>query len=210
MFDIEMIEQAAFMYLRALSFQSIVDILRNWFEKDIFSKRMLISHIERLADTLSKHDEVTSWLQPKRSGFFALDGTYMKNKGADFVLLILLDAVTLDIVSWHVAEEESEASYAHLMQQAEKGIRTCTKGFYCDGDAGLLKVLRTSFPNVPIQLCVFHKYARAGQVIPFTHIKTELDREIKRRVELVLFAKTKHEVMEQLASLQLYAKEHYE
>lgn len=210
MFDREMIEQAAFMYLRALSFQSIVDILRSWFEKDVFSKRMLIRHIERLSDELPEHEEVTSWLQPKRSGFYALDGTWMKLQGAEFVLLILLDVVTLDIVAWQVAEEESEASYTLLMRKAEKEIRSCTKGFYCDGDPGLLKVLRTMFPDVPIQLCVFHKYARAGQVIPFTHIRTEMDREIKRRVELVLFAKTKHEAMEELASLQQYAKEHQE
>ena len=210
MFEREMIEQAAFMYLRAMSFQSIVDILRSWFDEDIFSKHMLISHIEHLADELPEQEEVTSWLHPKRSGYYALDGTWMKFRGEDFVLLILLDVVTLDIVSWYVVEEESEASYAKLIQQVKEEIQGDIKGFFCDGEPGLLKVLRTSFPTVPVQLCVFHKYARAGQVIPFTHPKTEIDREIKRRVEKVLFAKTKQEAMEQLASLQQYAKEHNE
>ena len=210
MFEREMIEQAAFMYLRAMSFQSIVDILRSWFDEDIFSKHMLISHIEHLADELPEQEEVTSWLHPKRSGYYALDGTWMKFRGEDFVLLILLDVVTLDIVSWYVVEEESEASYAKLIQQVKEEIQGDIKGFFCDGEPGLLKVLRTSFPTVPVQLCVFYKYARAGQVIPFTHPKTEIDREIKRRVEKVLFAKTKQEAMEQLASLQQYAKEHNE
>jgi len=205
-----MIEQAAFMYLRAMSFQSIVDILHSWFDEDVFTKQVLITHIEHLADALPEHEEMTSWLCPKRSGYYALDGTWMKLHGADFVLLILLDVETLDIVSWCVADEESEASYRLLMHQAEHEIHGRIKGFFCDGDPGLLKVLRTVFPAVSIQFCVFHKYARAGQVIPFTHPKTELDRAIKRRVEQVLFAKTKQEAMAQLISLQQYAKEHQE
>jgi hypothetical protein len=52
MFDTEMIEQAAFMYLRALSFQSIVDILRSWFEEDVFSKP---KHLRLLSDLCCKH-----------------------------------------------------------------------------------------------------------------------------------------------------------
>ena len=210
MFDTEMIEQAAFMYLRALSFQSIVDILRSWFEEDVFSKDTLIDHIEKLADSLPMHQEITKWLQPKRSGYYALDGTWMKLQGKDFVLLILLDVETLDIVAWHVAEEESEASYSALINQSFHEIQGSVKGFFCDDDPGLLKVLKTRFPGIPIQLCVFHKYARAGQIIPFTYVKTPLDTEIKRLVECVLFAPTKEKAMEELLLLQRYASEHRE
>ena len=210
MFEYEMIEQAAFMYLRAMSFQSIVDILQSWFNKDVFTKRILIEHIEKLADDLPSHQEVTAWLHPKRSGYYALDGTWMKLQGQDFILLIVLDVSTLDIVSWHVAEEESEASYLTLMKQAHEEINGSIKGFFCDGDPGLLKVLKEGYPKVPIQLCVFHKYSRAGQIIPFTHAKTELDKEIKRKVEAVLFATTKQEAIEKRAEMQAYAKEHQE
>ena len=115
MFEYEMIEQAAFMYLRAMSFQSIVDILQSWVNKDVFTKRILIEHIEKLADDLPSHQEVTAWLHPKRSGYYALDGTWMKLQGQDFILLIVLDVSTLDIVSWHVAEEES-----HLLSYITK------------------------------------------------------------------------------------------
>jgi transposase-like protein len=210
MFDREMIEQAAFMYLRALSFQSIVDILRSWFEKDIFSKRLLIDHIERLTDMIPEHREVSEWLHPVRSGFYALDGTWMKLHGQDFVLLILLDVVTLDVVSWTVADEENEESYTQLIAKAYDEISGSAKGFFCDGDPGLLKALRLVFPGVPIQLCVFHKYARTGQIIPFTRTRTPIDREIKARVERILFASTKEVAMEELVSLQRYALEHQE
>ena len=74
----------------------------------------------------------------------------------------------------------------------------------------MLKVLKETYPGIPIQLCVFHKYARAGQVVPFVRPKNELDREIKRRVEAVLFAKTKKEAQTELASLDAYAREHGE
>ena len=210
MFEYEMIEQAAFMYLRAMSFQSIVDILRSWFDEDIFSKDVLIGHIEELSDRLPSHREVTEKLRPKRSGYYALDGTWMKLQGEDFVLLVVLDVRTLDIVSWCVAEEESEESYLTLMSQVREEINGSLKGFFCDGEPGLLKVLKETYPDIPIQLCVFHKYARAGQIIPFTHPKTELDKEIKRRVESVLFATTKQEAIEKLASLDAYSREHGE
>ena len=117
------------MYLRAMSFQSIVDILRSWFDEDVFSKDVLIGHIGELSDRLPSHREVTERLRPKRSGYYALDGTWMKLRGEDFVLLIVLDVRTLDIVSWRVTEEESEASYAKLVHQAHDEMNGSIKGF---------------------------------------------------------------------------------
>jgi hypothetical protein len=83
MFVIEMIEYAAFMYLRSLSFNSIIAILRAWYEKKILSKDILISHIEKLADLIPTNQMITGWLNPKRSGYYALDGTWLKYRGRD-------------------------------------------------------------------------------------------------------------------------------
>ncbi len=210
MFDWEMMEQVAFMYLRAMSFNSIVAVLQSWFDDDIFSKSLLIDHIEKLADTIPSNKEVTIWLHPKRSGLFALDGTWMTYRGEEIVLLILFDVETLDVVSWSVARDETEESYSELIRGVFDEIQGSVKGFFCDGDPGLLKALRTFFPGIPIQLCVFHKYARAGQIIPFVHTKTPMDREIKRRVETILFASSKKEAIDCLADLQRYAREHYD
>jgi transposase-like protein len=84
------------------------------------------------------------------------------------------------------------------------------KGFFCDGDPGLLKVLKKNFPKTKIQLCVFHKYSRVGQVIPFIRVRTEIDKEIKRLTEKILFAPSKKEAIAGLYELQRYAKEHQE
>lgn len=208
MFDIEIVEQATFMYLHSLSFNSVSAIFRSWFEKDVFPKNVLLDHIERLSEKLPNNLEITNWLKPIRSGYYALDGTWMKYRGKDFVLLILFDVQTLDIIDYRIASEETEQAYLKLLNKSYPEICANIKGFFCDGDPGLLKALQKLFPKAPIQLCVFHKYARAGQVISFKHIKNETDKEIKKKVESVLFAPTKQEAIDNLKDLESYAREH--
>jgi len=208
MFVIEMVEYAAFMYLRSLSFNTVIAIIRAWYDKKVLSKPMLIDHIEQLADLLPSNTQITAWLKPERSGYYALDGTWLKYRGRDIVLLIILDVVTLDIVAWSVASEESEASYQKLVDSVKDEINPIIKGFFCDGEPGLLKVLQQTFPAKPVQLCVFHKYSRVGQVIPFVRPKTELDKEIKTRAEKILFAPSKAEAETALQELERYASIH--
>jgi transposase-like protein len=208
MFTRSVISQAIYMYLRSLSLNSVSDIFRSWFDADVFSKDTLISHIEEYCDQIPNHFEITGWLKPKRSGLYALDGTWLKYRGRDIVLLILLDVKTLDIVNWRIAREENRAAYNRLLVEAYAEIADNIRGFHCDGDPALLKAIKDIFPKVPIQLCVFHKYSRAGQLIPFARIKNETDKEIKRLTEKVLFAPTKQEAIASLAQLQRYAREH--
>lgn len=208
MFVIDMIEYAAFMYLRALSFNSIIAILRAWYEKKVLAKNVLIDHIERLADMVPGQTAVTAMLKPKRSGYYALDGTWLKYRGMDLVLLIVLDVATLDLVNWTVALEECAESYQKLIDPVKSEIAHDLKGFFCDGDPGLLKVLKEYFPGAAVQLCVFHKYSRIGQIIPFIRIKKPIDREIKQKVESVLFAPSKDEALTALNELRRYAREH--
>lgn len=208
MFTREVIAQAIFMYLRSLSLNNVSDIFRSWYNIDVFSKDTLIKHIEKYCDQIPNHFQITEWLNPKRSGYYALDGTWMKYRGRDIVLLILFDVRTLDIVNWKIAIKETEASYSELIVDAYKEISSDIKGFFCDGDPGLLKALKQLFPKAPIQMCVFHKYSRAGQIIPFVRIRSDEDREIKRMTEQVLFANTKQDAIASLEKLQRYAQEH--
>lgn len=210
MFDVKVIEQVAFMYLRSISFQSIVAIMQSWFEKRVFSKRILIQHIEYLVDTLPSSSVITAWLKPKRSGYYALDGTWLKYRGKDFVLLIIFDVETLDIVSWQIAIDETYEAYKKLLKSNYDEIKIDINGLFCDGDPGLLQALKELFPGVPIQLCVFHKYARAGQIMSFIRIKNEFDREIKQMVKAVLFAQSKQEAIDNLNKLKRFARVHRE
>lgn len=207
MYGRKVMEYITYLYLRSLSFQQVRAILFAWFEQDeIISKDTLIDHIEIVADSLPDHKMVSRWLKPKRSGYFALDGTWLKYRGRDIVLLIIFDVQTLDIVNFVVAREESFASYKSLIDPIKLEIGQ-PKGFFCDGDPGLLKVLKGEYPKVPIQLCVFHKYSRIGQLACFVRPKSDIDREIKRRVEKVLFAPTKLEALDALTELKQYAKD---
>lgn len=196
------------MYLHSLSFNSVSAIFRSWYEKDIFPKNVLLDHIEQLSERLPSNLEITKWLKPARFGYYALDGTWMKDRGKDFVLLILFDVETLDIINYRIASGETEQSYTKLLEEVYDEISANPKGFFCDGDPGLLKALKKLFPKTPIQLCVFHKYARAGQIISFKHVKNGIDKEIKKKVEAVLFAPTKQEAIDNLKELESYAQEH--
>lgn len=207
MYSRKVVEYMTYLYLRSLSFQQVRAILFAWFEDAMITKDALLSAIEEATDALPDHYAITKWLKPKRSGYYALDGTWLKYRGQEFVLLILLDVTTLDVVSYVIAEEENYKSYKKLLSRVESEIGQ-PKGFFCDGDLGLLKVLKEQYPTVPTQLCVFHKYSRVGQLACFVRPKSLLDREIKRRVEKVLFAPTKEQALCALAELKQYAVEY--
>lgn len=208
MYAVKMVEYVAFIYLRSLSFNQVIAILGAYYEQDVFTKDRLIDHIEQLADRMPENEQISRWLKPKRSGYYALDGTWLKYRGRDIVLLILFDVCTLDIVSYCIARDETEETYTKLINLAWSEIADSTKGFYCDGDPGLLKVIKARFRNTPIQLCVFHKYQRVHQLVPFVRPKTQLDKEIKERVGQVLFAETKEIAITKLHGLKQFAKEH--
>jgi transposase-like protein len=196
------------MYLRGISLNTTASIFRSWFNTNVFSKVSLLKHIEEYSDQIPDHSQITEWLKPARSGYYAIDGTWLKYRGKGIVLLILLDVKTLDIVSWRVAREESRESYNKLLVDAYSEINSNIKGFFCDGDPGLLEAIKDLFPYTPIQLCVFHKYTRAGQIISFKHIKNDVDKEIKKKVEAVLFANSKESALSNMAELKRYAREH--
>jgi len=208
MYTIKMVEYVAFLYLRSLSFNQVIAILGAYYEQDVFTKDRLIDHIEQLADRIPTNEQISRWLKLKRSGYYALDGTWLKYRGKDIVLLILFDVDTLDIVSYYVALKETEASYKRLIQLALPEIINNIKGIFCDGDPGLIKAIKSHFPHTPLQLCVFHKYSRVGQIIPFVRPKTKLDKEIKERVKQVLFAETKAIAITKLYELEQFAKDY--
>lgn len=208
MYSVKMVEYVTFMYLRSLSFNQVIAILGAYYEKDVFTKDRLIDHIEQLADRIPENGQISHWLNPKRSGYYALDGTWLKYRGRDIVLLILFDVRTLDVVSYCVSRDETEKTYTKLINLAYAEIVGGTKGFYCDGEPGLLKAIKARFCHTPIQLCVFHKYQRVHQLIPFVRPKTQLDKEIKERVGQVLFAETKAIAITKLQELEAFAKEH--
>lgn len=208
----KMINWIGFIYLRSLSLYNTVEIVRSFFEKDYLSKDLILKHLEILIDELPSVGQITAKLKPKRSGYYAFDGMWFKYAGKDMVLLICFDAATLDLVGYLVADDENYITYGELVNLItgiEPDILPNSKGFYADGELGLLKLLKEKYPDTPLQLCVFHKYTRSNQIIPFVRAKG-INKIIKEKIEKVLFASAKDDAIEALTDLKRYAREHHE
>lgn len=209
MYSLTLVEFCTFMYLRSLSLNKSLEIMAAYHEKEFLTKKRLLALIVRLIDLLPSHEVITASFHPNRSGYYAFDGVWFKYRGRDFVLLICFDVVTLDLVSYHIARDETYYTYQTLIEKIpeKEKVTKHIKGIFTDGEPGLLKIIKEHFPHTPTQLCVFHKYTRIKQLIPFRR-GSWLDKEIKEQVSKVLFAKSKEEAIANLNSLQRYAQVH--
>ena len=207
-YTVDAVEFIVLAYLRTLSLNVGVTLLRAFYEQDILSKGQVLRFIERIADSLPSLETVTARFQPQRSGWYAWDGTWFKYRGHDFVLLVCFDVHTLDVVNYVLAPEEDARAYERLVVKVTPEISCNSKGFHADGDPALLSVLTIHFPTVPIQVCTFHKYSRVGQIVPFRYPKKALHRELKVLVERVLFAPTEAQARQHLTALEEFVEVH--
>lgn len=206
------VEYVVALYLRSLSLNTVIQVVRIQFEKDLLSKQTILECIEKAADKLPSLDDIDNLLHPKRSGFLAFDGVWYRYRGINFVLLVCFDPITFDIVSYLIAEQESLSSYQKLIQRVFPKLKDIPiKGIYCDGDRGLIKAVKLSFPGVPIQVCVVHKEFRLGQLLPFKRAYTSKAlapdfkkkvRFFKEKAESIIYAETKKEAEENFEKLK--------
>ena len=178
----------------------------------------MLEFIVTVADRLPDLDDIDNLFHPKRSGYLAFDGVWYKYRRLNFVLLIIFDPVTFDIISHFISKRETFNSYQRLIRKTLPKLETVkVKGLYCDGDRGLIKALKLYFPNTPIQVCVVHKEFRLGQLLPFkrAYLGKSLKPRFKKKVkffketaESIIYAETKKEAKENFEKLQEYmAKE---
>jgi len=64
------IEYVVALYLRSLSLNTVIQIIRIQFEKDLLSKQTILEFIEKVADKLPSLDDIDNLFHPKRSGLF--------------------------------------------------------------------------------------------------------------------------------------------
>lgn len=213
LFTNSFIEYVVALYLRSLSLNATIQVVRLQLEKDLLSKQTILEFIERVADRLPTVDDIDNLFHPKRSGYLALDGVWYKYRGINFVLLICFDPVTFDIISYLVAKKECYESYQKLIQKFFPKLKKPIRGIYCDGDRGLIKAIKLNFPGTPIQVCVVHKEFRLGQLLPFkrAYVGKSLDPKFKKKVrffketaEATIYAKTKKEAEENFKQLQKF------
>lgn len=209
-------EYVVYVYLRCLSLNTTIDIIRATYEKDILSKQLILEFIESIADALPTLDEVDAVFTPKRSGYAALDGVWFSFNEEQIVLLCAFDPVSFDIISARWEQDETAEGYERLVTSVINKIgATNILGVYGDGDKGLIFSLKKLLPRTPFQLCVFHKYLRMAAVVPIKSVGTSRKMTIQQKYDIrefqslfenVIYADTKEKSGEALTLLGTYVK----
>jgi len=76
MWDDSFIETVVFVYLRCLSLNTTIDIVRMFYEIDVLTKGLILSFIKSVADALPTLDDIDRLFHPIRSGYLAFDGVW--------------------------------------------------------------------------------------------------------------------------------------
>lgn len=179
------IEYVVYVYLRCLSLNTAIDVVRVTYEEDLLSKKLILTFIEQVADPLPGLDDIDRIFEPTRSGYLAFDGVWFNFQDEEVVLLVCFDPETFDVIGalWH--EQEDQAGYDQLMCQVLRKLpKVSIKGAYGDGDNGLIASLKLNLPDVPFQVCVAHKEMRMGQFVPVksVHRSRQLTAPVKEQI----------------------------
>lgn len=217
-FSDSFIEHVVHIYLRSLSLNATVDIVRDIYEEDVLSKLEVLQFVAWVADALPTLDEIDGLYSPHRSGYLAFDGVWFSYGSGQIVLLVCFDPVSFDIVSAIWNDDGNQDGYNKLIRQVlNKLPKDRVKAIYADGDNGLMLSLKHLLPRVPFQLCAVHKILRMGQVVPVARAgrsrqmseqaKTEI-KEFARLFRETLVAASKEEAVKKLGDLLLWTQEH--
>lgn len=215
-FSDSFIEYVVYVYLRCLSLNTTVDIIRATYEKEVLNKQQVLDFIELVADVLPTLNDVDSLFAPRRSGFIALDGVWFSYNDTEIVLLVCFDPISFDVISAHWEQGETSDGYEKLLADVVSKLGALEiKGAYGDGDNGLIFSLKKLVPHVPFQLCVVHKEIRMGQFVPIksVHLSKQFTPQQKHEIKEfqflfreVIYAKTKDESFNALKRLKQYIK----
>jgi transposase-like protein len=211
------IEYVVYLYLRCLSLNTTVDIVRATYEKDLLTKHQVLDFIELVADRLPTLSDVDDLFTPVRSGYVALDGVWFSYNDEEIVLLVAFDPETFDIIAAYFEKDETEQAYERLLSAVIQKMGALEiKGIYGDGDNGLIQSRKRLLPHVPFQLCVVHKELRMGQFVPVKslHISKKFTDQQKHQIKTfqflfreVIYAKTKEDSVKALERLGKYVKQ---
>lgn len=210
------IETVVYVYLRCLSLNTTVDIVRMFYEEEVLSKRQVLDFIEVVSDKLPTLDEIDAIYEPRRSGFIALDGVWFSFNDEQIVLLVCFDPISFDVISARWEKDETGEGYERLLINVINKLGALDiKGAYGDGDNRLISSLKKLLPHAPFQLCIVHKEMRMGQFVPiknlhlskqFTPQQKHEIREFQFLFREVIYAKTKEESFKALKRLKAYIK----
>lgn len=212
------IEYVVYVYLKCLSLNTTVDIIRATYEDEVLTKSQVLDFIQWVGDALPTLDDIDRLFSPRRSGYLAFDGVWFGYGRETVVLLVCFDPQTFDVISALWSREETGDGYEKLIRSVlVKLPKTRIKGIYGDGDNGLIMALKRNFPYTPFQLCVVHKSLRMEQTIPVKlavkshripdNIKWEI-LEFSKLFHSALYAETKDAALAGLTKLLHFTRQY--
>lgn len=212
------IEYVVYIYLRCLSLNTTVDILRATYEEDLLTKRNILSFVEVVGSVLPTLDDIDRLYTPKRSGYLAFDGVWFPFGKEHIVLLVCFDPETFDTIDAIWRKDEDYEGYSILIRNVLLKLKNQKiNGVYGDGDNSLILALKRYLPITPFQLCVVHKSLRMQQTIPLKnaiknkYISRETKEELLQFAKLfknTLYAETKEESLKNLVTLLHWTTNH--
>ena len=210
------IEAVVYVYLRCLSLNTTIDIVRMWLEEEVLTKRLILEFIEAVADSLPSLDDIDRLFNPVRSGYIAFDGVWFEFMGEQIVLLVAFDPETFDVICARWEENETQTGYELLITDVVNKMGAVKiKGTYGDGDKGLIGALNHLLPTVPFQMCVFHKELKMGSIVPVRSVRISKRLTVYQKHDIkvfqllfreIIYASSKDKSMEALERLKKYAK----
>jgi len=214
------IEHTVFTYLKCLSLNTTIFLIREQFEEEILSKKLILAFIEHVTDQLPTLDDIDRIYNPMRSKYLAFDGVWFKFRGISIVMLICFDPETFDVIDALWVKEEGYNGYFKLINQVllkpQFLDNTKIKGVYAGGDKGFMKAKNELLPNTPFQLCTVHKELKMGKEIPIKSVSRSKQMTSKTKEEILkyqelfrecIYAKTEEESRKALKVLQDYSND---
>jgi transposase-like protein len=127
----------------------------------------MVLFFARLLPDISKFNEEFKF---QFSGRYAIDGIWIPIEGRQYVILIILDLESLDIVDYLVADKENALWWIQILRnlrEAEESyLGNRTEFFVSDGKGGISKSLKKVYPSIPRQVCKAHKLMRLRTIYP--------------------------------------------
>jgi len=214
------VEWVVYVYLRSLSLNRTIDIVRATHERNILSKGNLLTMIERVTDELPTHGDINRLFHPQRTGHLAFDAVFFKWRRVGFGVMFAFDPKTFDIVYYQMALNEGKKYWEEFVKKTsfhfkKQGIKPVA--IYSDGAKYLVPAIRKHFQGIPHQLCIVHKLVRMGQQVPIKSVhrskkmsdkEKELILAFKHWFERVIFADTREDSVKRMKHLKDWVKRH--
>jgi len=214
------IEWAVYVYLRSLSLNRAVEIIRATHEKTILSKRGLLTMLENVMEELPTHGDINRLFHPRHSGHVAFDAVFFKWRRVGFGVMFAFDPKTFDIIYYKTVSNEGEEAWNGFAKHTHRYLKKQDikiKAVYSDGGKYLVPAVKRHFEGIPYQICIVHKMRSMGQKVPIKsvhHSKKMGEREklsilaFKYRFEEVILASSRNESIQKMDSLKQWIKTH--